>query len=102
MCHCRFRELQGACSRLPVGRLEYVGPEGLEGVFARLVNNHCLRANDEFAVAARSEAPDRDLEVEISYLSGQVLPALEGVLERYGFAIPSWGSAMTIYERLLP
>ena len=74
-----------------MGRLEYVGPEGLEGVFARLVNNHCLRANDEFAVAARSEAPD-----------SQVLPALEGVLERYGFAIPSWGSAMTIYERLLP
>jgi len=61
------------------------------------VNDHCLWANDELAVAARSEAPD--LEVEISYLSDQVLPALEGVLERYGFAIPGWGSGMTIYER---
>ena len=85
----------------PVGRLEHVGPESLEGVFARVVCDRCLRADDEFAVAARSEAPDRDLEVEISYLSGQVLPALEGVLERYGFAIPNWGSAMTICERPL-
>ena len=100
MCHCLFRELQGASSRLPVGRLEYVGPEGLEGVFARLVNNHCLRANDEFAVAARSEAPD--LEVEISYLSEQVLPTPDGVLERYGFVVPGWGSEMTICERPLP
>ena len=66
-----------------------------------MVSDRCLRADDEFAVAARSEAPP-DLEVEISYLSGQVLPALEGVLERYGFAIPSWGSEMTIYERPLP
>jgi len=40
---------------------------------------------DEFAVAARSEAPD--LEVEISYLSGQVFPALEGVLEQYGLRL---------------
>lgn len=55
-----------------------------------MVNNRCLRANDEFAVAARSDAPD--LEVEISYLSElceQVLPTPDGVLERYGFAIPS-------------
>jgi len=72
-----------------VGHLEHVGPEGLEGVFARLVNDRCLRANDEFAVAARSEAPD--LEAEISYLSElceQVLPTPDGVLERYGFVVP--------------
>ena len=39
-------------------RLEHVGPESLERVFARLMNDHCLRANDEFAVAARSKASD--------------------------------------------
>ena len=66
------------------------------------MSDHCLRANDEFAVAARSEAPDS--EIEIGYLSElceQVLPTPDGVLERYGFAIPSWGSGMTIHERPL-
>jgi len=81
------------------------------------------QADDELAVVARSEAPDP--EVEFGYLSDpcEVIlpalldrfvgqepieaslpadPALEEVLERYGFAVPSWGSAMTIYERLLP
>jgi len=64
-----------------------------------------------------------DSEVEIGYLSepcDQVLPAilerfsssaievslpadpaLEGTLKQLGFVIPGWGSAMTIYERLL-
>ena len=86
------------------------------------MSDHCLRANDEFAVAARSEAPD--LEVEISYLSElceQVLPAILDkfadcglikaslpadpagvqILERFRFVVPSWGSGMTIYERPL-
>lgn len=103
-----------------MGRLEHVGPESLERDFARLVNDRHLRANDELAVAARSEASDP--EDKSSYLSDpceQILQALldrfadrvtieaslpadhalKETLERYGFVVPSWGSGMTIYER---
>jgi len=87
------------------------------------VRDRCLRADDELAAATRSQA--RNPEVEIGYLSDPcelILPALldrfagqgpieaslpadlalEQILERVGFAVPSWGSGMTIYERPLP
>jgi len=80
------------------------------------------QADGELAIVARSETPDP--EIEIGYLSnpcGLVLPALldrfagqgpieaslpvdpalEQVLERFGFVVPSWGSGMTILEREL-
>ena len=92
--------------------------------FRKLLENGWVwQAGEEFAVVSCIETPDT--EVEISYLSDpceQILPALldrfadqgpieaslpaaigiEEVLGRYGFVVPSWGSAMTIYERLLP
>jgi len=49
-----------------------------------------LWANDELAVAAHSEASDpEDKSSYLSELCEHVLPTPDGVLERYGFAIPS-------------
>gem|GEM_PF-5021584 len=82
--------LEGCLLRVSAAHLERVGPERLEKIVARLMSDRRLWANDELAVAAHSEASDpEDKSSYLSELCEHVLPTPDGVLERYGFAIPS-------------
>jgi len=92
------------------------------GSLSTLIENGWVwSAGGQLAVVSTEQV---DSEVEIGYLSepcNQVLPAildrfstdvieaslpsgpaLENTLQQFGFVVPSWGSRMTIYERLLP